>query len=213
MRRSIGCLLIIVLFGAGIGTDSAAAQEASAKKAFFLSLLIPGAGQYYVGEKGWAKAFLLSEGLLWLGYAGFREYGSWRENDYRVFASVHAGVNPEGKDAEFFDDVGFYDSVFERNRVTQWEEGSEALLYAERPQPSWAWDSETSRLTFRSLRSSSLTARERSLYVVGGIVLNHVMSAIQAARSASSGDEELRLGPCRPDVRPGHLGLVWIRRF
>ena len=213
MRRSIGCLLIIVLLGAGIGAGSAFAQETSGKTAFFLSLLIPGAGQYYVGEKGWAKRFLLSEGLLWLGYASFREYGSWRKNDYRVFASVHAGVDPEGKDAEFFDDVGFYDSVFERNRVTQWEEGSEALLLAGGSQPSWAWDSEASRLTFRSLRSSSLTARERSLYVVGGIILNHVMSAIQAARSASSDGEELHLSQRRPDVRPGRLGLVWVREF
>ena len=213
MRRIIACLSIVVLLTAGIGASSPSAREASRKKAFFLSLLIPGAGQYYVGEKGWAKTFLLSEGLLWLGYAGFREYGSWRENDYRVFASVHAGVNPEGKDAEFFDDVGFYDSVFERNRVAQWEEGPKALLYAEGSQPSWAWDSEASRLTFRALRSSSLTARERSLYVVGGIILNHVMSAIQAARSASSGGEEMQLGQCRPDVRPGRLGVVWIRRF
>ena len=213
MRRIIGCLLTVGLLTSGIGTDSADARETSAKKAFFLSLLIPGAGQYYVGEKGWAKAFLLSEGLLWLGYAGFREYGSWRENDYRVFASVRAGVDPEGKDAEFFDDVGFYDSVFERNRVTCWQEGPEASLFAEGSQPSWAWDSEASRLTFRSLRSSSLTARERSLYMVGGLILNHVMSAIQAARSASSGGEELRFGQCRPDVRPGRLGLVWVRRF
>jgi hypothetical protein len=209
----MGCLLIIVQLGAGIGAGSASAQEISGKKAFFLSLLIPGAGQYYVGEKGWAKTFLLSEGLLWLGYAGFREYGSWRENDYRVFASVHAGVDPEGKDAEFFNDVGFYDSVFERNRVTLWEEGPEALLVPEGSQPSWAWDGEASRLTFRSLRSSSLTARERSLYVVGGIIMNHVMSAIQAARSASSDGEELQFGQCRPDVRPGRLGLVWVREF
>ena len=213
MRRIIVSFLIIVLLTAGIGAGFVDARETSAKKAFFLSLLIPGAGQYYVGEKGWAKTFLLSEGLLWLGYAGFREYGSWRENDYRVFASVHAGVDPEGKDSEFFDDVGFYDSVFERNRVTRWEEGPEALLYAEGSQPSWTWDSEASRLTFRSLRSSTLTARERSLYVVGGIILNHVMSAIQAARSASSGGEELQLGQCRPDARPGRLGLVWVRRF
>ena len=213
MRRSIGCLLIIVLLCARIGAGSASAQETSGKKAFFLSLLIPGAGQYYVGEKDWAKTFLISEGLLWLGYAGFREYGFWRENDYRVFASVHAGVDPEGKDADFFDNVGFYDSATEYNQVAIWEEGPEALLVAEGSQPSWAWDSEASRLTFRSLRSSSLTARERSLYVVGGIILNHVMSAIQAARSASSDGEEVQLGQCRPDVRPGRLGLVWIREF
>ena len=230
MRRIMVCLLMVGLLAAGIGAGSAGAQEKaggvgkSGKKAFLLSLLIPGAGQYYVGEKGWARAFLLSEGMLWLGYAGFREYESLRENDYRVFASVHARVDPKGKDAAFFDDVGFYDSVYERNRVIRWEEGSKARLYAERPRAAWEWDSEASRLRFRSLRSSSIQARQRSLYVAGAIMLNHVMSAIHAARSSSPVPLPLRSpaggqgskgagGSLRPAGGPGSLGLVWVHRF
>ena len=224
MHRMVVCFLVIGLLIAGIGEGSAGAQEKSGKKAFFLSLLIPGAGQVYVGEKGWAKAFLLSEGMLWLGYAGFREYESWGENDYRVFASVHAGVDPKGKDAAFFDDVGFYDSVYARNRVTRWEEGSRIPLYAEQPRAAWEWDSEASRRKFRSLRSSSIRADRRALYVVGAIMLNHVMSAIHAARSPSpvlrprGGEGERGRGSVgvwsfMPDVRSESFGLVWVRRF
>ncbi|MFH1007865.1 MAG: hypothetical protein V1800_10250 [Candidatus Latescibacterota bacterium] len=213
MHRTMACLLMVGLVSAGIGIGAADAQERSGRKAFFLSLLVPGAGQYYAGERTWAKSFLISEGMLWLGYAGFRRYQAWRENDYRVFATVHAGVNPQGKDAAFFDHVGFYDSAAERNGVISWEEGPEAPLYAEGSQSSWAWDSEASRLTFRSLRSASMTARERSRYVVGGLILNHVMSAIQAGRSAVSEGKEAQRGYCRPDVRPGRLGLVWVRAF
>jgi len=224
MHRIIVCLLVVVLLSAGIGEGSAGAQETSGKKAFFLSLLIPGAGQYYVGEKGWAKAFLWSEGMLWLGYVGFRKYESLRENDYRVFASVYAGVDPKGRDAAFFDDVGFYDSVYERNRATRWEEGPKARLYAEQPRAAWEWDREASRLRFRSLRSSSIRARQRALYVVGGILLNHLISAIHAARSPSPAPPPLRppageqgskgaWGSFMPDVRSESLGLVWVRRF
>ena len=230
MRRIIVCLLMVGLLTAGIGEVSAGAQEKadgvgkSGKKAFLLSLLIPGAGQYYVGEKGWARTFLLSEGILWLGYVGFREYESWGENDYRVFASVHAGVDPKETDAAFFDDVGFYDSVYERNRVILWEEGPNVRLYAERPRAAWEWDNEASRLRFRSLRSSSIQAHQRAMYVVGAIMLNHVMSAIHAARSPSpvlrprGGEGERGRGSVgvwsfMSDVRSESFGLVWVHRF
>lgn len=183
MHRTIVCFLVVVFLSAGIGESAAAASEKSAKKAFFLSLIVPGAGQYYVGEKTWAKRFLVAEGTLWLTYFGFRAYGSWRENDYRLFAAHHAGVKQAGKDEAFFDDVGFYISVYEYNRVARWEDGVDAHVYPEKPVPAWEWEDDEARFRFRALHSSSITARRRALYVIGGVIVHHVLSGIQAARA------------------------------
>jgi hypothetical protein len=65
-----------------------------ARQAFFLSLLLPGAGHYYVHAPRNARAFLEVESALWATFLGFRAYGSWREADYRSFAVLHAKANP-----------------------------------------------------------------------------------------------------------------------
>jgi hypothetical protein len=145
------------------------------------------------------------EGALWLSYLGFRTYGSWREEDYRLFAAHRAGVQLEGKDEEFFDRVGFYPGVYEYNRVARWRDGAEAHVYPEHPTPAWEWEDEADRLQFRALHSSSIAARRRALYVIGGMILHHVSSAIQAARAAEGSDE----GPpvSRWKVEPMRGGL------
>ena len=51
-------------------------------KAFFLSLLLPGLGERYVGSNTKSQIFVGTEVLLWLGYAGFNRYSAWRKEDY-----------------------------------------------------------------------------------------------------------------------------------
>ena len=45
----------------------------------------------------------------------------------------------------------------------------------------WEWDSESSRKRFRSLRLSSKRAFQRATFAGGAILLNHLVSAIDAA--------------------------------
>jgi hypothetical protein len=58
----------------------------SPAKAFFLSLVVPGAGEYYNGQKTRAGAFLAVDALLWTGYFIYHKKGSNKENDYEAFA-------------------------------------------------------------------------------------------------------------------------------
>ncbi len=58
----------------------------SPAKAFLLSLAIPGAGEYYNGQKIKAGTFLAVDALLWTGYFIYHKKGSDKENEYQTFA-------------------------------------------------------------------------------------------------------------------------------
>lgn len=154
----------------------------SGKKAFLLSLILPGAGQYYMGERKRAQFFAGSEVAIWLGYGGFHKYEDWRSKDYRLFSIVHAGVKPTGKSDDYFNDIGFYSSIYEFNKTAILNDGPQAKLYPENKVWIWEWDREQSRLKYRLLRNSRLNAHQRMVFMVGFALANHIVSAIDAAR-------------------------------
>ena len=81
------------------------ARSFSKTKAVLLSLILPGAGHYYIGEKGRAEAFMGAEAVAWAGVLAFHTYGQWKEDDYSRYAEEHAGIDPAGKDDNFFSDI------------------------------------------------------------------------------------------------------------
>jgi len=142
-------------------------------------LILPGWGQHYAGAKGRAKAFLASEFSLWAGFVAFRIYGNWRAEDYRLFAATHAGVKIEGKSKEYWTDLSNYRDIYEYNeekrRFRAYEE-----VYPITEDYFWRWDSEDSRRTFDRLWHSSERAYRNATLTIGIILLNHVISAIDA---------------------------------
>ena len=64
-------------------------KQRSVAKAAVLSLLVPGAGQFYVGDKLKAVPFFLADVAGWAAYFGFRSQGNKREDEYRTYADSH----------------------------------------------------------------------------------------------------------------------------
>lgn len=157
-------------------------------KAFFLSFLIPGAGEYYVGAKKTAKVFMGTEILLWSTYLSFRVYGNWKRSDYELFAVTHAGVHGTEKDHAYYVAMENYNSLREYNEA-KLQQRRLADLYPEDGTYYWQWDSSSSRKKFATLRISSDRAFNRSLFVIGGILLNHLISGIDAMRLARKADK------------------------
>lgn len=152
-------------------------------KAFLLSLILPGAGEYYAGSKKMAAIFFGTEILLWATYGSFRTYGNWKKDDYKRFATVHAGIHPTGKDYQYFVDVENYMDIRSYNEAKLKQRDVNAL-YPENEEYSWKWDGEASRKRFEKLRLASDDAYTRALFVIGGIVVNHIISGIDAIRVA-----------------------------
>jgi hypothetical protein len=58
----------------------------STKRAFFYSLVLPGAGQYYAGSRIKPLYYLAAEALIWTGYFVYHGKGDDKKAEYQEFA-------------------------------------------------------------------------------------------------------------------------------
>jgi hypothetical protein len=147
--------------------------------AFMRSLLIPGWGQRRAGAKTAARNFFVTEVLLWSGFTAFQVYGNWLKDDYKLLAATHAAAEVAGKDDQFFVDMGNFISVeeFNQNRLRRRDVQG---LY-DPATHFWQWDTDAQRQRFENLRIRSDKAHSRALFVVAGVLTNHIVSGIHAA--------------------------------
>lgn len=199
----------------------AAGEAPVARGAFWRSLLIPGWGQRYAGRTTSAPRFLAAELALWGGYFVLQRVENVRGDNFRSHAAEHAGARPAGKSGEYFDDLGFYESVLQHNLFARYEDGPEAALYPDGAEFFWEWDGEAARLRYRDLRNSTQRAERQALYATGLVIANHLLAAVHAARSvravqATEGvPEESRAAAVRAGFDPvaGRVQIALVRRF
>jgi hypothetical protein len=197
------------------GPVARAGTHPSRAKAFFLSLAVPGAGEYYAGSKKAATVFFGAECTLWAVFGGFKSYGAAWEHDYRIYAAAHAGVvDPAGKGHDYYANIENYMTVVDYNDAKLQQRDLRAL-YPEGRGFDWKWDSIESRRRFEQMRIRSDRAMRNSTFVIGGIVLNHLISGIDAIRAARangrSGGEGVKVGVAG---FPEGGGMVWlVKRF
>jgi hypothetical protein len=163
-------------------TAFAAEKDRTANKSAFLkSLVIPGWGQYSLDRKNAALTFFGAELMLVGGMLTLNSYGRSTRADYQAMAAAYAGVQgSHGHD--FYVDVGNWLNVDQFNE-RRLQSRQFDLLYTD-PADHWAWDSDAHRAQMEMNRIRSDRAFNNILYLVGGLVLNHVASAIHAGRMA-----------------------------
>ena len=151
------------------------------------SLVIPGTGEFSLGNKTRGRVFSLVESALWITTIGSFLMSNIDQRKSQVFASEHANVFVSGKDREFWVDIGNYDTreafiqehlrfrdndAVERYKNPDWS-------YKEDIKWDWDWKGSTSqRESFESMRISSDHWALVGKFFIGGIVLNHIVSAI-----------------------------------
>ncbi len=191
--------------------DNLALQKKKSQAvAVLYSLLLPGMGELYAGDFGSGRYSLIAEATLWLTYASFQQYGSWYQSDARQFAAVHAGASLTGKNDQFFVNMGNFDNVYDYNEQ-KLRERDLADVYDPAAGYFWSWDTEADQQRFRSLRVSSDKIFNNSEFVIGAVVLNHLISAINAARLVrhynKNADEGLGSWQIEPNL-VGGLGQI-----
>lgn len=147
--------------------------------ALFYSLLIPGAGQYYVGKNSSAALFLGIEAGLWLGLIGNTLYTDHLRNEYKTYATYHAGVDPVNKGKQYWIDIGKYDDLYAFNEQRLRERRYDQV-YDETRANQWQWDSRENRFTYDAKRLQANENSERDVFFWGAIALNHLVSGIHA---------------------------------
>jgi len=162
--------------------DEETSKPKNKGKAMFMSLLIPGWGQRYAGATTKSAVFFGLEVGLWTTYGGLTAYGNWRENDYETFAASYAGVNLDGKNHTYFIDVGNFDNIYEHNEY-RLQQRNWNKYYQDTEYWYWDWDTKEHMQKFDDLRIAADTADNRAKFVLGVIVANHLVSAIDAVIS------------------------------
>lgn len=167
--------------------------ESKSKKnaglAIIYSLLLPGMGELYAENYSSGKYFTIAEGALWATFIGMNVYGNWQENRYKTYAKTYAGINPEGKDEDFYATIGLYTSIETYNNEKALERRYDEMLSEQKF--FWKWNSTEQRKTYRSMWTSSEQTFNDVRFVVGAMLVNRLVSAINAVRLVSSYNSEL----------------------
>ena len=204
-------------------------------KAVLYSLLLPGLGDYQLGNKGRATAFFAAEGLIWISYAVFQVQGHDREDEYEELAVRFAGVSRTGHSDEFYATLRDYDNSDQYEADVKFD-GRIALsddgLYPDRigadaldqyftenridDYEPWQWTSFDRRIQYSEVRSSSKTAYRRSDYMLAAAAANRVVSAIVAYAAARHANQNQDVGyrlNFAPAARGVDVSLTFTRSF
>jgi hypothetical protein len=165
-----------------------AEEKKSVPLAILYSLLLPGMGELYAGNYSTGKYLTAAEGGLWITLIGLDRYGNWLQDDARTFAAAHAGINPAGKNDQYFVDIGNYNTIYDFNQEAL-RDRNPYKLYEENSGFYWSWDSRSSREYFRDVRIKSDNMFNSVNFVAAAIAINHLVSAINAARIAIKHNE------------------------
>ena len=143
------------------------------------SFLVPGWGQSDLGYKERSKMYNYIEIGILLSMFSSTKYSNEIKRNYIAYATEHAGVISDGKDREFWVDIGNYNTLNEynsehlRNRDT-------GELYPQTVEWRWSWDNSENRKYFESKRIQSDKLKLFSTFTFGALFLNHFISSIDA---------------------------------
>jgi hypothetical protein len=164
-------------------------QKKNPALAILYSMLLPGMGELYANSYESGKYFTIADGVLWGVFTGFSIYGNQQENNYKSFAQFRGGANIDGKDADYFANIGAYLSLDDYNTSMELDRQFEKTYNASTHY--WKWSSDEQRKEYRSMWTSSESAFTNVRFVVGALILNRVISAINAVRLVSAYNKNL----------------------
>jgi len=173
------------------------AENYSPKKAFLMSALVPGMGQNYTKNYTSMGVFLGSEIGIILSYISFANKRDSYGDSYKVLAQTKAGTTFSG-DSHYYQTLQQYMSSDDYNAKIQFDAWEYFYLHnhdydsyekyvAENsisPEKSWKWKSVKDWNKYHKLRNDHQNFEVYAKLAVGAIVVNHIISGIDALREA-----------------------------
>ena len=141
------------------------------------SALIPGWGETVLDNNKRARFFSTIELSLWTTCLATYTFSYHQMLQYQSFAIEHAGVDARDKNHKYWVDIGNYiDMEHHNSEHLRWRYIDE--LYSETD--AWNWDTRNNMKKFESMRIRSDMLAKTGEYIIGGIVMNHILSAIDS---------------------------------
>ncbi len=201
--------------------DVTSINKKSGFTAVLYSLLLPGMGELYADGFDEGQYSLIAEGGLWLTYFSFQQYGNWLQTDARNFATAHAGASLNDKQDQFFVNLGNFNDTYDYNEKKLRDRDLEKV-YDVNGSYFWRWDSDQNRKDYRAMRVSSERVLNNSQFVIATIIVNRLISAINAARltrlynqrlNENLGSWWLESSIINNGLKPDGLALRIVHRF
>jgi hypothetical protein len=174
-----------------LDVSSVPESKKSVMLAVVASLLVPGLGELYAGSFETGKYYLIAEGGLWLTYGGFRTHSNWLLQDAQTFASQHADANFSNKDDQYLVNIGNFNTTAEYNDTKSRNREYKLMYQPTRPEDQWNWDTDANRLRFKDMRIHSSEVKNNAKFVIGAIVVNHLLSAFSAGKKTAAYNQSL----------------------
>ncbi len=159
------------------------------KKIPWYNFFIPGLGYWKLGLKTRAKLFFKAEVAIWSLYTVLQQYSQMKKEEGIHYAVIHAGVNPAGKNDQYWKDIEKYKSLSRSdptyqgyNYVTHLWDRENGRIYPENDYWSWEWDSPGSFKEYKEKMKASRLFYQNSLFMFGAAVVNRVVSLVDARR-------------------------------
>ena len=143
------------------------------------SALVPGWGQKSLQYPDRSRLFTYVETGLLISILGSTTYANILKKNYIAFAVEHAAISSAGKNHKYWVDIGNFKTIEDYNdehlRNREMDDIYDANL-----RWSWDWDEDSNRNAFEQKRILSDQMKQAATFGAGAIVLNHMVSAIDA---------------------------------
>lgn len=203
-----------------IGSIASRPKRKSMPKAMMFSLMVPGLGDFYAGNRGTGKLLLGTEIAIWLGYLGFQYYGNIQTDAFMLFAHENAGANQGRKDEVYFDAVEVYRSSSEYNSYV-YEDAR--LLYPDDPErqneyvqdngyfglDAWEWQEQTKFREYRKMRIATRETYQRAVFMAGFAILNRLVAAVTSSRNVRNHNRRIEQMQWGIQLKPNGVGFTY----
>ena len=139
------------------------------------SIIIPGWGEASLGHQKSSRFFIHSEAILLVSCLSAYKIGDIKQNEYIAFANEHAGAK-NISDHRYWVDIGNYNSnqAFDEEHLRM-RDGKQGQ-WSSNP---WFWKAgDSDRKRFEKIRIDSDKLFFTGKFIIGGIILNHIVSGI-----------------------------------
>jgi len=154
-------------------------------KAGLLSAVLPGAGQFYNGQKKKAYVMFGVEVAIWTAYFVFDSQGSNRMDSAQEYAGIYAGTS--GSHAEnYWQSVGRYmdSDAYNESRLREARALQESVSGIVSGADTWQWVNDDRRTGYQKLRADANTAYDRRDFMLLFAVVNRAVSVVDAVLGA-----------------------------
>ena len=156
------------------------------------SLLIPGLGELDLGSQKSSRFFMQTEAILFTSCWSAYKFATVKEKEYIAYANEHAGAKYT-TDHRYWVDIGNYNSNEDFDEEHLRMRDSKEGQWSSSP---WYWEGgEEYRKKFEKMRIDSDKLYFTGRFIIGGIILNHIISGINALYISRVNDKNYSLSP------------------